>query len=143
MRAVVVPVDGSECSLRAVRYLLGMRAEGSIPADLAIHLVNVQHPVSAHIGQFVSRDQVAGFHRDESAQALHAACALIEAAGAKCTMHSEVGTVAEVVVRLASALHCDHIVMGTHGRGALAELLVGSTTLKVVHLAQVPVVLVK
>jgi nucleotide-binding universal stress UspA family protein len=33
--------------------------------------------------------------------------------------------------------------MGTHGRGALAELLIGSTTLKVVHLAKCPVVLVK
>ncbi len=33
--------------------------------------------------------------------------------------------------------------MGTHGRGAFAELLVGSTTLKVVHLARVPVVLIK
>ncbi len=33
--------------------------------------------------------------------------------------------------------------MGTHGRGALAELLVGGTTLRVVHLTKMPVLLVK
>ena len=33
--------------------------------------------------------------------------------------------------------------MGTHGRGAFQELLVGSITLKVVHLSKIPVLLVK
>jgi nucleotide-binding universal stress UspA family protein len=33
--------------------------------------------------------------------------------------------------------------MGTRGRGALADLLAGSTTVRVVHHARMPVVLVK
>lgn len=33
--------------------------------------------------------------------------------------------------------------MGTHGRGALANLLLGSIMNKVVHLAQVPVTIVQ
>jgi len=58
-------------------------------------------------------------------------------------VHTGVGHVAEVIARLADELDCDHIVMGTHGRGALADLLAGSTTIRVVHLARMPVVLVK
>ena len=37
----------------------------------------------------------------------------------------------------------DEIIMGSHGRGALAGALVGSVAQKVVHLSPVPVVLVK
>jgi nucleotide-binding universal stress UspA family protein len=54
-----------------------------------------------------------------------------------------VGSVAEVVTQLADSLRCEQITMGTHGRGALADLLMGSTALKVIHLSKVPVLLVK
>jgi nucleotide-binding universal stress UspA family protein len=33
--------------------------------------------------------------------------------------------------------------MGTHGRGAVGSLLIGSVAQRVVHLAKVPVLLVK
>jgi len=143
MKRVLLPIDGSECSLRAVKYLLDRHADRSSAADREIHLVNVQVPLSGHIGQFINREQIAGYHREESAKALQGARALLDASGIQYTVHTEVGWTAEVIVRLADSLHCDHIVMGTHGRRALTELLIGSTTLKVLHLAHVPVVLVK
>ena len=54
-----------------------------------------------------------------------------------------IGAVAEAIAGLADTLHCDQIVMGTHGRGAFRELLMGSITIKVLHLSKVPVLLVK
>ena len=129
--------------IRAVRYLVDRRAERSNPADLEIHLVNVQVPQSRHASQFVTNEQVAGFHRDEGVNAVQGARALPDAAGMQYTVHTEVGWTAEVIVRLADSLRCDHIVMYTHGRHALTELLIGSTTLKVLHLTRVPVVLIK
>jgi len=129
--------------IRAVRYLVDRRAERSNPADLEIHLVNVQVPQSRHASQFVTNEQVAGFQRDEGVNAVQGARALPDAAGMQYTVHTEVGWTAEVIVRLAGSLYCDHIVMYTHGRHALTELLIGSTTLKVLHLTRVPVVLIK
>ena len=143
MKRVLLPIDGSECSLRAVQYLLDQRAGRPGPADPEIHLVNVQVPFSGHVGQFIKRVQIAGYQREEGAKALQGARALLDASGVRYTAHSEVGWTAEVIVRLAGSLHCDHIIMGTHGRSALTELLIGSTTLKVLHLTRVPVVLVK
>jgi len=143
MKRVLLPIDGSECSLRAVQYILNQRADGLSPADPEIHLVNVQVPFSGHISQFINREQIADYHRDERDTAVQGARALLDAGRVQYTVHTEVGWTAEVIVRLADSLHCDHIVMGTHGRHALTELLVGSTTLKVLHLTRVPVVLVK
>ena len=143
MNRVLLPIDGSECSLRAVQYLLDRHADRSGAADPEIHLINVQVPLSGHIGQFINREQIASYHRDEGTRTLQGARTLLDKGGMQYTVHTEVGATAEVIVRLADALHCDHIVMGTHGRRALTELLVGSTTIKVLHLAHVPVVLVK
>lgn len=143
MRRVLVPIDGSECSLRAVRYLVDGRADGAIPVDVGVHVVNVQMPLSSNVGQFISHENIARYQREESAKAVQGARALLDAAGITYGMHAEVGRAAEVIVALAESLRCDHIVMGTHGRGVLAELLIGSTTLKVLHLARCPVVLVK
>ena len=71
------------------------------------------------------------------------ACQLLDAAGVAHVCHCKLGRPAEEITRLAAALDCDQIVMGTHGRNALEGLVIGSTTHKVIHLATVPLLLVK
>ena len=50
---------------------------------------------------------------------------------------------AEEIVKYAKAHAIDLIVMGTHGRGALAQLLVGSVAERVVRTAPCPVLTVR
>jgi nucleotide-binding universal stress UspA family protein len=140
MKCVVVPVDGSECSLRAVRYLIAAHADGRRPQ---IHLVNVQVSMTGDVSQFVARADIQAYQHEHSDEALKAARGLFDAAGVPYQAHEAVGSVADQIVRLADALGCDHIVMGTHGRTPLADLLVGSTTLRVLHQTRLPVVLIK
>ena len=52
-------------------------------------------------------------------------------------------SVAKVLADRAAALGCDSIVMGTHGRGTVGTLMMGSVAAKVIHYSQVPVTLVK
>lgn len=143
MKKVLLPIDGSACSLRGVSLVIQKRLHYANPDDLDIHLVNVQPPFSHDVSRFSSHDQMAEFHRDESEKSMRAARELLDAAGAKYTCHYEVGKIAETITGLADSLHCDQIVMGTHGHGALAELLTGSVTAKVVHLSKIPILLVK
>lgn len=143
MKTILIPVDGSECSLRGVNWVLAKRARYANPENLIIHLVNVQAPLTHDISHFVGQEQIASFHLEESEKQLLEARKLMDAAGAKYTCHLEVGKIAETITDLADALHCDEIVMGTHGRGALKEFLVGSIAMKIVHLSKLPVMLVK
>jgi nucleotide-binding universal stress UspA family protein len=54
-----------------------------------------------------------------------------------------VGDAAQEIVRAAESHRVDQIVMGTHGRGRLAGLLLGSVAQHVIHLSKWPVLLVK
>ena len=53
------------------------------------------------------------------------------------------GTAPEAITETAVETHADLIVIGTHGRGAMAQLLVGSVAERVVRTAQCPVLTVK
>jgi len=143
MPSVLIPIDGSQCSLRAVAQIISRRSLYARPEEFDIHLVNVQAPFPHLASSFASRAQIAGFHQDESKLQMHDACRLLDNAGVKYTCHYTVGDFGEEINRLAESLNCDQIVMGAHGRGTLQDVLLGSVSRKVVHLSKIPVLLVK
>jgi nucleotide-binding universal stress UspA family protein len=53
------------------------------------------------------------------------------------------GEPAEVIMETAQELHCDLIVMGTKGQGALADMLIGSTAKRVVGKSPIPVLVIR
>jgi nucleotide-binding universal stress UspA family protein len=61
----------------------------------------------------------------------------------KVLTQSAVGPTAQQILRVADERGVDQIVMGTHGRGAVGSLLLGSVAQRVVHQAKVPVLLVR
>ena len=143
MKRVLIPTDGSDCALRGVALVISKRALYLSPDDLEIHLINVQTPFSNDISRFVSHQQIAEFHRQQSEEALQGARRMLDDAGVKYHCHIEVGNIAETITALANSLECDQIVMGTHGRGAFKEFVMGSIPLKVLALSEIPVLLIK
>lgn len=141
MLKMLVPVDGSESSGRAVDHLI--RKLGSYKDAVEIHLLNVQHPVSGDISAFVSHDVIAKFHRDEGMKALVPARQKLDAAKVKYHHHIGVGDEAEVICKYAKEKGVDQIFMGTRGMGGVSNLVLGSVATKVIHLSPVPVLLVK
>jgi nucleotide-binding universal stress UspA family protein len=55
----------------------------------------------------------------------------------------EPGAPAEIIVQTAKEQNCDFIVMGTHGQGIIAEVLIGSTAKRVVRQSPIPVLVIR
>jgi nucleotide-binding universal stress UspA family protein len=139
MIRMLVPVDGSENSQRAVKWLVKRSPMYAEP--LHVHLLNVQPAFRGVMrGLHGAAQQL---HKKHGMQALSAARKLLEEAGIEYDCHIAVGDAAHIIYHYAKDNKVRHIVMGTRGLGAIAGLLMGSVTLKVIHLADRPVLLVK
>ena len=139
---ILVPIDGSQNALRALRHVLDNRAWYSEP--LEVHLLNVQLPVaSGGVKMFISQDQLNEFYEEQGQAALKPARDLVQAAELACHVRIGVGDTAAMIAGYARDEGCAFIVMGTRGLGAIANMLLGSVATKVIHLAEVPVLLIK
>jgi nucleotide-binding universal stress UspA family protein len=139
---ILLPVDGSECSLRALDHLVAH--VGWFREVPEIHLLHVHAPipigrVQAHIGT----ETLHTYYLEEGQEHLAEAQKRLDAAGRFHTTHIHVGQPAEVIARMAGELVCDLIVMGSHGWGGMVGLVMGSVASRVLHLAPCPVLLVK
>ena len=53
------------------------------------------------------------------------------------------GAPAEIIVQTAIEQNCDLVVMGTHGHGAIADVLIGSTAKWVIRQSPIPVLVIR
>jgi nucleotide-binding universal stress UspA family protein len=137
----LVPVDGSECSLRAVAYLIRLAKCREV---VEIQLLNVREPADAwEIRRFLNADEIGKLQQSEGELNLAEAKALLDKAGVPYRAQVRVGPLAQTIADYAAEQACDSIVMGTHGRGGLVELFLGSVAAKVIHLTRLPVTLIK
>lgn len=142
MQKILMLIDGSENSSRAASCVIELNALHKEP--LEIHLLNVQAPIaSGNVTQYFSHDNLNKYYHDEGTAALTSARKLLDAAGIKYTYHISVGDIGETVAQYVKDTKSQQIVMGSRGLGVVAGLLLGSVATKVIHLATVPVLLVK
>ena len=136
MSKILVPVDSSKNSRRAVQHIIG---ESRKNAGLEVHLLNVQPPFSRHIARFVAKKSRDDYHREESEKVLVPIKKLLDDAYVRCTTHRTVGNKAKAITDAAARLHCDHIVMSTARKNSLTRMVEDSTTNRVLELTTVPV----
>lgn len=140
MRKVLLPVDGSEQSDRAVRWLADFIGERG---PVEIHIANIEPEPVAWQTHGMEPEAIDAHLSAVGHHAVRSAQEILKAAGVAYHTHLARGDVAQSIVALADKLGCDTIAMGTHGLGAIAGLAMGSVTRKVLHLSRVPVVCVK
>ena len=144
MLRVLVALDGSNHSARVMKEVV--RLQGDIKGGLDAVLLNVQSPLPVRELLLEGRpSEITRLEqplRERGRAMLAPFLAELRAGGAEVRAEVEVGDPGPVIVRIAEKFHCELIVMGTRGLGAVAALFMGSVTTKVLHLAHVPVLLV-
>lgn len=138
---VLLPVDGSELSMEAVRLALRMRQEGM---HLSAVLANVQEPASLY-EMLVAHDPDVIDHVSAEAglHALQPARDLLDAAGVDYECEVAKGDPAHTLIDISERFACDMVIMGARGTSALRSAMLGSVSNEVLHASTVPVVIVK
>lgn len=141
MPTILVPFDGSEPALRAVEYAAKLAKAGDNPIVIVL---NVQAPAPSFWPEkLVNEDILREHYESEGAKTLGAAECRLREMGVPCRSEVRAGLAGDTIAEFARDERVDGIVMGTRGMGAVGNLLMGSVAQKVVHLAAVPVTLVK
>ena len=142
MLKLLVATDGSENANRVIDHVIHQAGRYKEPVE--VHLLNVRLPLAGvNVKLLVSSEDVDAYHHDEGLAALKSARAKLDAAGIKYAFHIGVGNPAEVIAQYAQDKQCEQIVMGSRGMGTVSNLVLGSVASKTIHLAKVPVLLVK
>ena len=136
MLKVLVPVDGSANSLRAVHHVI---AEYQRHHELELHLLNVQPYLSRHVARFLNRRDRDSWHNEQAHAALAEARRVLDQAGVPHQVHWALGQRAAQICSTAQSLGAHHIVMGTARKNSFTRMLEDSVTDEVLKTTPVPV----
>ena len=137
---VLVAVDGSPASLRALDFAIEMVGQNP---DASLVLLNVQNISAMELTGAAMGSDWQEAASQASAKALKEAIGKAEAAGVAFKNIVRTGQTAEAIAQAAHDEGVGHIVMGTRGLGSIQGLLLGSVAMKLIHLAEVPLTLIK
>jgi nucleotide-binding universal stress UspA family protein len=138
-RIILLAVDGSKYSEKAVELSKHLASAGSDE-------VVVTHVTELLPARFQTYPGLDSELDNETIELAKRYVADLEEAGIKARTElrsAQYGGIARIIANLAEDLDAGLIVMGSHGRGDLTALLLGSVAHKVLHLSQRPVLIAR
>jgi nucleotide-binding universal stress UspA family protein len=138
---ILLAVDGSETGLSAARHVVALSK--SLKAPPVVTLLYADPPLAKAVALELGEEGVAQYHADNGETALKKARAVLKRAGLTFSERPMIGEPVTTILKQAKSVRADLIVMGTHGRGALKSLIVGSVTQKIISTSSIPVTVVR
>ena len=140
---ILLAVDGSKPSLAAARLLVEHADWYRDKPEVELLTVHLPVPKLPVMSAAVGKAQIARYYEEEGEANLAAAKKVLERAGVDYRASILVGPIAETIAKHAKSARCDLIYLGSHGRSAMADVLIGSTASKLLQISDVPVLLAK
>jgi len=140
-KKILIAVDNSTCSEKAA--LIGYEMASKFAAEVA--LVNIIEPAPATVNPDFTLAPVFLEAYDNSEENSHLLLKEIEkkhSNGASTIYLTTIDTASHGIIQQAEEWNADLIVMGTHGRGGLYHLLMGSVAEHVARKSACPVLII-
>ena len=141
IREILVPIDFSDCSKKALRYAIPLAKEHKASITLAY----VVPGISTAFGEYGAFEAAAiTKEMRETAERDLAALVVDEVRGVVAAdTVVRTGPPVQEIIAIAKGLPADMIILSTHGRTGLKHALLGSVTERVVRHAPCPVLVVR
>jgi len=138
---ILLAVDGSDYTRRMLSYLIAHKEWAN--AGHAFTVFYAVLPLPHRAAAFAGPDLVHGYYADDARLVLEPVRALLAGHGIEARFEHRVGPAAEEIASFAQKGQFDLLIMGSHGHGTLANLVLGSVATKVLAGCTVPVLLVR
>lgn len=138
---ILIPVDGSSCSVEAIRFI-GERA-GFMGDKPSVELLNVQSDIPAGVIDRFGLESVRSVYEAEGRARLEGAEKTAERAGITCDSAVRLGECGPVIARECETVKADMIAMGTRGLSPAKSFFLGSVSRSVLERTTTPVLLVR
>ena len=138
---ILVAADGSPYTKRMLAYLAAHDEWLGAHQDYTVLTVVLRVP--AHAAAALPKEVVAAYYADEADKICKPIRTFFEKQGLSAQFVSKTGHPAEVIAALADKGKFDLVMLGSHGHGALANLVMGSVATKVLAHCSVPLLLVR
>ena len=139
---ILLAADGSAFTRNAALHLVNQARMFVQPPEVHVLYVHASLPYPAAAG-VAGKAAVDKYYREESEAALAVAQVVLTAAGVLFIASWKVGDVTEQIAKYVKEHDIDLVVMGSHGRGALANVALGSVATKCIATLEVPILIVR
>ena len=138
---ILAAVDGSSYTKRMLAYLA---AHDEWLGDAHQYtLLHAVAPLPARMAAAVDRDTVQAWHDESAEKVFKPLRTFFKKQGLNVSFVSKVGEPADVIAKLAKQGHFDLVMLGSHGHGALMNLVTGSVATKVMAACDKPLLLIR
>jgi len=149
-KKVLVPLDGSKLAECSLNHIKNLAKDGAIGEVILLNAVVIELPLreinsdDEHLSGGFDYRAFKDAHFSKSHKYLDSVQAKLRSAGIKVKTESkEAGRPANLIIDYAKENAVDMIVITTHGYSGMRNLLLGSVAFRVLHEANVPVLLIR
>ncbi|MFM2068901.1 MAG: hypothetical protein RLZZ584_3810 [Pseudomonadota bacterium] len=138
---ILIAVDGSEFTRRMLAWWAAH--EEFLGNDHNYTVLTVVPQIPPYAASAVNRELLLSFYSDEGEKIFKPIRAFLDQQPKRVTFLSKAGIVPEVIAHMAQADGYDLVLMGSHGHGTVANLVMGSTATRVLAMCKTPVLLIR
>ncbi|MBK6865119.1 MAG: universal stress protein [Ideonella sp.] len=138
---ILIAADGSPYSKRMLAYLAAH--DEWLGASHQYTVLTVVMGVPSRAAAVLDKATLKSYYDEEAEKVLKPIRAFFERQGIRATYLAKVGHAADVIAAQAEAGRYDLLLMGSHGHGNLANLVMGSVAARVMASCKTPLLLVR